>query len=235
MATEEAAAKSVGIPLLSSVKGEDKGDGSKRKGSRSQNFEGWRAGILFGITATAVVLLLNVLLTIISVRKYAVVGGLATLQRGSCSQMRQASRWLHLMINILSTALLAASNYGMQCLSAPTRQDIDKAHSKRRWLDIGVPSMRNLRSISGARVFLWSLLAISSIPLHLLYNSALISTLASQEYALYVGSPSLLTGDGIDWSKPIATFRSYGYNTEGRTVGNPPTLRLPRHQHLGTP
>ena len=222
MAIEEISSKLVGIPLLSSVKGGDKGDGGKSKGSRSQNFEGWRAGILFPITAAAVVLLLNVLLTIISVTRYDVVEGLATLQRGSCSQMREASRWLHLMINILSTALLAASNYCMQCLSAPTRQDVDKAHSKRHWLDIGVPSIRNLSSISKARVFLWSLLAISSIPLHLLYNSALISTQASQEYALYVGSPSLLTGDDIDWSKPIATFKSYGYNTQGRTVGDPP-------------
>ena len=222
MATEEGSAKSVGIPLLSSVKGEDEGDGGKRKGSRSRNFEGWRASVLFCITAAAIVLLLNILLTIISVRKYDIVEGLATLQRGSCSQMTEASRWLHLMINILSAALLAASNYCMQCLSAPTRQDIDNAHSKRRWLDIGVPSIRNLRSISKARVFLWTLLAISSIPLHLLYNSALISTQASQEYALYVGSPSLLTGDEIDWSKPIATFGSYIYNTEGTTVGNPP-------------
>lgn len=136
--------------------------------------------------------------------------------------MKEASRWLHLMVNILSTALLAASNYCMHCLSAPTRQDIDEAHSKRRWLDIGVPSIRNLRSISKARVFLWSLLAISSIPLHLLYNSALISTQASQEYALCVGSPSLWTEDEIDWSKPIATFKSYYYNIDGITVSNPP-------------
>ena len=94
--------------------------------------------------------------------------------------------WLHMVINILSTSLLGASNYSMQCLSAPTRRDIDKAHSKRTWLDIGIPSYRNLAGISRLRLGLWCLLALSSIPLHLFYNSAVFSTLFTQEYGVYV-------------------------------------------------
>jgi hypothetical protein len=75
---------------------------------------------------------------------------------------------IHLLINILSSLLLAASNYAMQCLSAPTRRDIEKHHSKGWWLDIGVPSFHNLRVIPWNRSVPWYLLMISSLPLHLL-------------------------------------------------------------------
>lgn len=75
---------------------------------------------------------------------------------------------IHLAINALSTILLSSSNYCMQCLSAPTRKELDNAHSKGKWLDIGVMSTRNLRGIATKRVVLWWLLGISSLPLHLL-------------------------------------------------------------------
>lgn len=101
-------------------------------------------------------------------------------------QQKNVGFWLHLIINILSTLLLGASNYSMQCLSSPTRSEIDKAHRQKLWLDIGVPSVRNLRRISASRIALWWLLAASSIPLHLLYNSAVFSSLYSREYKVFV-------------------------------------------------
>ena len=55
-----------------------------------------------------------------------------------------------------------------QCLAAPTREDIDKAHQAKRWLDIGVPSSRNLKQISWKRLVLWVILVFSSLPLHLM-------------------------------------------------------------------
>lgn len=56
----------------------------------------------------------------------------------------------------------------MQCLVAPSRAEVDKAHSKGTYLDIAVPSVRNLRLISKYKVFLWLVLAVSSVPLHLM-------------------------------------------------------------------
>lgn len=76
--------------------------------------------------------------------------------------------YLHFAINLLSTILLSSSNYCMQCLSAPTRKEVNTAHAKGVWLDIGIPSMRNLRYIDRRRVILWGLLGLSSLPLHLL-------------------------------------------------------------------
>ena len=81
----------------------------------------------------------------------------------------------------------------MQCLTSPTRDEIDKAHARYDWLDIGILSLRNLRRISWDRIGLWWLLAFSSIPIHLLYNSAVFSTLARQDYEVYVASPEWVT------------------------------------------
>lgn len=102
--------------------------------------------------------------------------------------------WLHLGINLLSTLLLGASNYTMQCLSAPTRDEINKAHRQRIFLDIGLPSVRNLRRISRRRMTLWWLLAISSVPLHLMYNSAVFSTLSTHRYSVAIVSHDFFAG-----------------------------------------
>ena len=94
--------------------------------------------------------------------------GVGALYEGSCHKSRTIGLWLHLGINALSTALLAGSNYTQQCLSAPTRSEIDAAHARRRWMDIGVPSIRNLFRIKAERTYLWIAIGITSIPLHLL-------------------------------------------------------------------
>lgn len=57
----------------------------------------------------------------------------------------------------------------MQCLSAPTRKEVDKAHAKGKWLDIGVPSVRNLTNIAKPRVGMWLGLGLTSLPLHLMW------------------------------------------------------------------
>lgn len=86
-----------------------------------------------------------------------------------CSSIEDLNKWGHLLINVLSTILLSGSNYCMQCLSAPTRSDINASHALGRWLDVGVPSVHNLRWISRKRLYMWMILGLSSLPLHLLY------------------------------------------------------------------
>ena len=97
----------------------------------------------------------------------------------------------------------------MQCLSSPTRSEIDKAHSQGIWLDIGVPSVRNLRRLSKPRVILWWLLATSSIPLHLLYNSAVFSTLCTQRYNAFLVTDEFLNGAPFNVSASIDGLDSY--------------------------
>jgi hypothetical protein len=54
----------------------------------------------------------------------------------------------------------------MQTVSAPMREDLDKAHARGKWLDIGIPSVRNLLCIEKKRVLIWLCLGLSSVPLH---------------------------------------------------------------------
>lgn len=94
--------------------------------------------------------------------------GLRVLYEGSCTTSDRLNTFMHLGINILSTILLATSNYAIQCLSAPTRPEIDEAHSNQQWLDVGIVSVRNMSRLPTAKIYLWWLLMLSSLPIHLL-------------------------------------------------------------------
>ena len=161
---------------------------------RLRKLEGYHFGVLCCAAVSATVLVINLVLTIWAVLSFGVQHGIGTLQDGSCKRTTTLTFWTHLAINILSTLLLGASNYSMQCLSSPTRSEIDKAHSQGIWLDIGVPSVRNLRRLSTNRIILWWLLAISSIPLHLLYNSAVFSSLCTRRYDFFMVSSEFFDG-----------------------------------------
>lgn len=76
--------------------------------------------------------------------------------------------WSALVINILSTVLLAASNNCAQLITSPTRTAVDKAHGTGKWLGIGVPSIRNLRVFKKWEAICWVLLYLSAAALHLL-------------------------------------------------------------------
>lgn len=160
--------------------------------------QGYHFGVLFCAGASAVVFLINLTITIWASRAYEITGGLGIVQDGSCSKTNTLATWLHLAINVLSTLLLGCSNYTMQCLSSPTRQEIDKAHKKGTCLDIGIPGTRNLLKISRKRLALWCLVAVSSIPLHLLYNSAVFTTLSAREYSIFLIRKSFLQGQPFD-------------------------------------
>lgn len=138
--------------------------------------------------------LVNLIVTIWASSKFGLKRGIGTIQDGDCHETKNLSLWPHLTINVLGTMLLSASNYCMQCLSAPTREEINKAHARNIWLDIGVPSVRNLWRMTRRKLILWWLLALTSLPLHLMYNSAVFDNLASRQSIYFVVSEGLLSG-----------------------------------------
>lgn len=129
-----------------------------------------------------VVLALNLALLVVSSRLPLTRDGTNILMRADCTSVSQWNVLSHSIINIMSTALLAASNYSMQLAMAPSRDDVNKEHARRRWLNIGVPSIRNLRAMSLPRQLCWALLLLSSFPLHLVYNSAVLATQTATKY-----------------------------------------------------
>ena len=132
--------------------------------------KGWRSGVIRCAISASVVFIINIstIAWLSSRHGLGDEGGRQTLYQGSCETAKRLNIGIHLVINILSTVLLSSSNYCMQCLSAPTRAEVDKAHSSGKWLDIGVMSIHNLRRIAPKRIVLWYLLGLSSLPLHLL-------------------------------------------------------------------
>lgn len=117
-------------------------------------------------TVAVITFLINLTCTIVFRSKWRTKGEITAFHTGSCSTIQKLDTGLHVVINVLSTLLLGASNLCMQLLVAPTRREIDKAHKRYVWLDIGVPSVRNLRYISRERLVVCVILGISSVPLH---------------------------------------------------------------------
>lgn len=115
------------------------------------------------ITAT-VVFIVNVVGTTVVHLRYKD----SHLFKGDCTTAARLDSGIHILINILSTLLLGASNLCMQLLSAPTRGEVDQAHAQQKWLDIGIHSMRNLPHIAWERQAVWIILALASLPLHVL-------------------------------------------------------------------
>ena len=134
----------------------------------SRLFHGWRYTVSLCSILAFSILLVNITILLWSVRTFKSTGDGVTVYSGECGHTKAMSTWLHLGINILSSALLGASNYCMQCLTSPTREAIDAAHGRRKCLNVGVPNFRNLLWVGWEKALLWGLLALSSVPLHLL-------------------------------------------------------------------
>jgi hypothetical protein len=136
---------------------------------KSSRFHGWQWGVFTGACVGTIVLLLNIIFAIIPLAsQHGYEQGVATLFVDTSTKIETWNSLLHVLINVLSTLLLSASNYAMQVLCAPTRSQCINAHMSGKTIDIGVFSFRNVTSISGKRRLLWITLALSSVPLHLL-------------------------------------------------------------------
>lgn len=103
MTTEEVPTKSVTEPLIIPSNSRDEANDGFTRVHRH-----------FCASAPGTILLINIIITI-AVRK-GVHRRLAIIQEGRCSKTASLDLWLHLLINVLGTILLGASNYCMQCV-----------------------------------------------------------------------------------------------------------------------
>ena len=114
--------------------------------------------------------------------------------RGSCDASTKYNFWGHLAINLIASGVLASSNFFMQVLVAPTRSDVDRAHAKGVALEIGVQSWRNLFHVPLRNTIFWVLLAVSTIPLHLVFNSTILESRASTDFLMLMASEEYVRG-----------------------------------------
>ncbi|KAE8405608.1 hypothetical protein BDV37DRAFT_293060 [Aspergillus pseudonomiae] len=186
-----------------------------------QEGEEWIKGALLCTWGAGIVLALNFVMAIVATgisyskpsnkRRFQSIA----LYDGDCSVSSHWATGLHLLINLLSTLLLAASNYVMQCLGAPSRSDVDQAHKQRKWLDIGTFSVRNFAVMDTRRKILWTLLLLSSTPIHMIYNSVVFSSISMLEYA------TVLVPEDLTSSEPLVEGKD-DTNSFIRQVGTSP-------------
>lgn len=113
---------------------------------------------------------------------------------GTCDRTTALNMGLHLLINAVSTLMLASRNFFMQILCSPTRSDLDEAHRNHKVLEIGVHSPMNLLRLPFLRSLGWLLLAFTSLSLHVVFNSVVTETKASTNLHLVIASESFIQG-----------------------------------------
>jgi hypothetical protein len=120
------------------------------------------------VSLTASVTILNLAVLIWAAATHPLDSrGVATMYTGNCKTIGVADSITHLVLNGISSLFLGASNYGMQILAAPARRDLETAHAKGDWLEIGVPSLVNLFKLPRQMRFLWFCLGLISTLLHM--------------------------------------------------------------------
>ena len=165
-------------------------------------FSGWRVAGLFN---TILIWIMTIIITSLLISSAWRLGsgwpslvGTTMLFRGDCATASRTNLSLHIALNAIATLVLASSNAFMQVLCAPTRSNVDSAHRQQHHVDIGVQSLRNLWFIPRHKVGLWLLLALTSVPLHLYFNSSLSESRASTDMFLFVATEGFLAPEAAE-------------------------------------
>ena len=159
---------------------------------------GCRGGVTNAIILGISTLILNIAITSWLLTENGFDHNLVTMKRMSCESSRRVITLAQLIINILASLLLAASNYCMQILSSPRREEVDAAHAANEWLSIGVPNCKNLRYLPWTRRLLLLILALCSLPVHLLWNSAILLEEPANNYLVAAVSQEFVSGAPIN-------------------------------------
>lgn len=143
---------------------------------------------------------------------------------GDCDRTKIYSLVTHLALNVVATLVFSAANFGMQILNAPTRDEVDAAHARSRSVEVGVPSLSNLFFVlSKFKVFAWLLLMVVSLPLHMLFNSAVFMTdFPGRQWNLTIAAEPFL--NGADFFIPGASLAMPGFQEGYGRLVNASTL-----------
>ncbi|KAL4884465.1 hypothetical protein BJY04DRAFT_215432 [Aspergillus karnatakaensis] len=174
----------------------------------------WIKGVLLCAWGAGLILVINIILTAIAVgMAYSKPSNRDNFERGvvyegSCELIDRWKVGLHFLINVLSTGLLAVSNYVMQCLCAPSRAAVDRAHAENTWLDVGTMSLRNFSEMDIKRRVLWIVLLVSSMPIHMLFNSAVFSSMTVSDYEMAAIPTDLAPNEPLVDPRDVKQFRN---------------------------
>lgn len=135
--------------------------GNGKKGGKARRFmTGWRGGVALNMSLAFICLVVAIVVVIIAATTERLTGKPETIFEGKCGKARSVDLGLHALFNVFALFFIAGGNYVAQVLASPTRTEVASAHAKQRWLDIGIPSIRNLTGISKGRGLLCALVVL---------------------------------------------------------------------------
>ncbi|MCJ1224185.1 hypothetical protein MMC12_000829 [Toensbergia leucococca] len=168
---------------------------------------GWRT-VPIALCALSSTIGLAVLTLLIVSSTKGDFSGSTGLFAGNCSQAKRLSEILSFSVIAASFLVTFASNKFLCLAVAPLPEEVDTAHARCKWLDIGVNSWRNLQFVSGMRRWSWVIILLSSVPVQLLSNSAIFLTTTSTNYRQVLVSQGFV--DGGPWQVPGIATLYYG-------------------------
>lgn len=168
----------------------------------------WTGTATLCITASGFTLLLNLIVLIWAFATKPKEDGFVITYTGSSAKCKHIDLGIRLVVNTLSTLILVSSNRCSQFLCAPTREDVDAYHARGQWLDIGVRSFRNFNAVRGWRMIVTAILILTSMPVHVLYNSVQVVTYAVRDYVAVTVDPSFSQGIPWDFSRQLPQLNS---------------------------
>ncbi|OTA98823.1 hypothetical protein M426DRAFT_101648 [Hypoxylon sp. CI-4A] len=114
----------------------------------------------------------------------------------------------------------------MQVLNAPSREELSTAHFQGSWMGIGISSVRNAFRVSRFKTACWVCLLISSIPIHLVFNSTIFQTdQRTSDYHITIASEKFMNrgpyyGPGAILARPFFNYSdASGMSADGPDMG----------------
>jgi hypothetical protein len=136
---------------------------SQRSGSLGKFLTGWRGGVTLNIMLATPILIASVTCIALAATSDRLQGHDTIISTGSCDSISATDQALQAVGNILGVFFIAGASYVSQVLVSPTREEVAAAHAKSRWVDIGVPSLRNMAAISIGRAILSAVTVFTAV------------------------------------------------------------------------
>ncbi|CAM1501052.1 Fc.00g102140.m01.CDS01 [Cosmosporella sp. VM-42] len=155
---------------------------------------GWRGGVALNLLLVFLILVVAIVCLILASLKARMLGGETTVAEGNNDKVKGLDRGIHVIVNIFGVVLIVGANYVFQILSSPTRREVNNAHEKLKWLDIGIPSLRNLSAISVGRTLLAAGILLLAVSSQIIYNAVIFTTETAPSPNLILVSPSFVAG-----------------------------------------
>lgn len=196
-----------------------------RSNGHPRLLSGWRASGTFLLIVAAAFTIIAWSILFVAVFRlgggWQSLGGDIVAYSGSCETSTRVNLGVHVLLNVFGSVILASSNFFMQILLAPTRPELDKAHERSQFAEIGVQSFRNLRIVPRTNVALWFVLGLTSVPLHLVLNSCVLESKASTDFTYVVAADGFVRGASYEWPGVAARlWLSFGDGGMKNTLTN---------------